>query len=79
MELWVATLGGFTILGVLLTLAAWLNGRSTKRLIKSSDDATRELIKSENDATSELISRMDESTKLLLEKISQQIAATKKD
>lgn len=57
-----------TILGVFLTIGAWLNGRRTtkmiERIIKSEGEATREMvervIKSEAEATRKILDRIDE-------------------
>jgi len=49
--MWGPILGGFTILGVFLTLSAWINGRSIKRYIG-------ELIKEESKASRELMERL---------------------
>ncbi len=49
--MWGPILGGFTILGVFLTLSAWINGRSIKRYIG-------ELIKEESRASRELMERL---------------------
>ncbi len=59
--MWGPILSGFTILGVFLTLSAWINGRSIKRYIG-------ELIKEESRASREIMTRMEE----LLSRISEQ-------
>ena len=60
--MWGPILSGFTILGVFLTLSAWINGRSIKKYIG-------ELIKEESRASRELMDeglrRMDEGFKLI--------------
>jgi len=73
-------LGGATILGLFITLAAWLNGRSTKKVIKEVSQQTQELIKEESrltrEMTKELIGKISEridATQELIVKISQQI------
>lgn len=47
--MWGPILGGFTILGVFLTLSAWINGRSIKKyigqLIIEEAKANRELMR----------------------------------
>ena len=74
-------LGGATILGLFITLAAWLNGRSTKKVIKEVSQQTQELIKEESRLTRESIQELireegrltREMTKELIAKISEQI------
>jgi len=77
-------LGSATILGLFITLAAWLNGRSTKKVIKEVSQQTQELIrqtqeliKEENRLTresiQELIREEGRLTRELIAKISEQI------
>ena len=60
--MWGPILGGFTILGVFLTLSAWINGRSIKKyigeLIREESKASRELIEKESKASRELMDRL---------------------
>jgi len=49
--MWGPILGGFTILGVFLTLSAWINGRSIKRYVG-------EYIKEESRTSRELMERL---------------------
>ena len=69
--MWGPILGGFTILGVFLTLTAWINGRSIKKYIgekleegfRRMDDRTAkiaELIVAEGERTRELIKALRE-------------------
>jgi hypothetical protein len=55
--------GGFIILGVFLTLTAWINGGAIKKyigeLIERETGTTRELIEQEMSATRELIGRIE--------------------
>ncbi len=61
-------LGSATILGLFITLAAWLNGRSTKKVIKEVSQQTQELIKEENRLTRELIAKISEQIEKIPEK-----------
>ncbi len=60
--MWGPILGGFTILGVFLTLSAWINGRSIKKyigeLMKEESKASRELIEKESKASRDLTDRV---------------------
>ena len=56
--MWGPILGGFTILGVFLTLTAWINGRTIKKLIREEMELTRKLM-------DEGFRRMDEGFKLI--------------
>lgn len=51
--LWDYILGGATVFGAIVALAAWYNGRMTRRFLA-------ELIVKEGEATRELIAKMDE-------------------
>ncbi|MDI6703189.1 MAG: hypothetical protein QME40_00675 [bacterium] len=65
-----AIFGGFTILGVFLTLSAWINGRSIKRyigeLIKSEGKATRELMAKLSDQHEAMIKQHEAMIKLIV-------------
>ena len=76
--MWEPVLCAFSISVVLLTLSAWINGRSIKRymgeLIKEELQFSRELIEKESKASRELMERLitklsdqHESTKVLSE------------
>ena len=67
-------LGGFTILGVFLTIAVWLNGRSTKKFIKEVNETTQKLIFK----VSEQITKMDERTAKISEMITKMDERTAK-
>jgi len=75
-NMWGPILGGFTILGVFLTLSAWINGRSIKRYIG-------ELIKEESKASRELmdegLKRMDEGFKLIARLVTEENERTRKE
>ena len=64
--MWGPILGGFTILGVFLTLSAWINGRSIKRLIQSELTITRELIEKLITKLSEQHERMSEQHQTMI-------------
>ncbi|MEM2212718.1 MAG: hypothetical protein QXQ28_05670 [Candidatus Nezhaarchaeales archaeon] len=51
--MWDYILGGATVFGAIVALAAWYNGRMTRRFLA-------ELIVKEGEATRELIAKMDE-------------------
>lgn len=64
-----AILGGFTILGVFLTVAAWVNGRSIKKHMGGLIKEIGDLIKEESKLTREVLVKMDERHTELLGKI----------
>ena len=63
-----AILGGFIILGVLLTLAAWLNGKSTKKLIREENERTREVIRETKESTEKILLKISEQIEKIPEK-----------
>lgn len=65
-----AIIGGFTILGAFLTLTAWLNGRSTKKLVKELHEDTDKLL-------AKISTRMDRSNEILA-KVSEQVEGNAK-
>ncbi len=69
-------LGSATILGLFITLAAWLNGRSTKKVIKEMSQQTQELIRQTQELIKEENRLTREMTKELIGKISERIDAT---
>jgi hypothetical protein len=80
--MWGPILGGFTILGVFLTLSAWINGRSIKKyigqLIIEEAKANRELMREITDgqdkitATLDKISERSDKSIAHLEKLSEE-------
>jgi len=65
-------LGSATILGLFITLAAWLNGRSTKKVIKEMSQQTQELIKETNRQTQELIKEENRLTRESIQELIQE-------
>lgn len=72
--MWGPILGGFTILGVFLTLSSWINGRSIKRyigeLIERELKATRELMESESKASRELLAKLSDQHGVMIDILS---------
>jgi DNA repair ATPase RecN len=66
-----AIIGGFTILGALLTFATFVNGRSIKKLIEELHRDTSEQVRRMDERTekiTELIRKMDERMEKMVER-----------
>jgi methyl-accepting chemotaxis protein len=78
-----AIIGGFTILGALLTFVTFVNGRSIKKLIKELHRDTSEQVRRMDERTekiTELIRKMDERMEKMderMERITELIIETR--
>ncbi len=62
MKMWIYIIGGAAIFGAIVALAAFINGRMTRRyignLIREENENTRELIREENRLAREMMERI---------------------
>ena len=74
-----AILGGFTILGVFLTVGAWVNGRSIKKFLAEEERMTRKMMDEGFKKMDEGFKKMDEGFKLIARLIVEENERTRKE
>lgn len=67
--MWIHFYSATALLGIFLTITSWLNGRSTKRLIKQIHQDTQNLISSEVGKMADLIASESQNTRKLIKSL----------